>query len=498
MKKTICVLGGGTAGWIAASYIKQTYQNLVNVIIVYDHANPAIGVGESTTPAILDYLNVVGISYKELIKEIGATLKFGIKFTNWNGDNNRYYHNFTVPGSLHPQIADVNLVAAHEVASRLDTGAETYSSYACDNHLVPVDNSRNCAGNFALHIDALKFSEFIKSKFENSITIIDDVINEIEVENDVIHSITGKQYGKIIADIFIDSSGLSSILMNKLDNEYISKSDYVFMDSALPASIPNRINIPPYTEAIATTDGWIWKIPLQERFGAGYVYSSKFTSDQDARQRFKEHIKEVHGDVDSTIASSPIKFNPGYWKEQWKGNCVSIGLASGFVEPLEATNIHMIVTQIRMFCGNWDLTSTDWSRSIYNKLVTNMYEQTFDFIRLHYHTKREDSVLWKTVKETQPQWLIDYTDKCRKHMITSFDAYYDWDRIIGSNIFGLTAWTRVSYGLGMFNTLSIDNWLIRHNSQDLARDAFEFVEKQKNSKDFTYIKHDTFIKLTKE
>jgi tryptophan 7-halogenase len=497
MKKTICVVGGGTAGWIAASYFKKSYQHLVDVIVVYDHKNPAIGVGESTTPAILDYLNVVGISYKELIKEIGATLKFGIKFSNWNGDDKYYYHNFTVPGVVNPQISDINLVAAYEISNHLDTGAETYSTYALDNNLVPITEKNDCSGNFALHIDALKFSEFIKSKFQNEITVIDDSISEVSVKDGKIDSITRSNGEKIFADMFIDASGLKSVLMNELNNHYVSKKDYLYMDAAYPCVIPNSKTTPAYTEAIATIDGWIWQIPMQGRFGAGYVYSTKFTDDETARTRFIDYIKTTHGIENPQVAEKPIKFHPGYWEEQWKGNCLAVGLASGFVEPLEATNIHMIVTQVRMFCGNWDLAQTEWSRDVYNKLTASMYEQTFDFIRLHYHTKRVDSELWKTIISNQPEWLKKYLDKCKKSIITSFDVFYNWDRFIGNNIFGLISWTRVSSGLGMFNSVAIKNWLDTHQSYNLSKQAFEYCENQKNNNQIVYVSHDTFLRLVR-
>ncbi len=496
MKKKICVVGGGTAGWIAASYIKKSYNDLVDVTIVYDHSEPVIGVGESTTPAILDFLHTVGLSYNDLIKNIGSTLKVGIKFTDWNGDGKRYYHNFSSLRTPHPTISDINLIAAHELINGLDTGGETYSSYASDNFLIPVDNNKECMANVALHIDGVAFSEYLSSKFSNLVSVIDDKVVDIEIKNNKIDYVTCDKIGKIYADIFIDATGLKSVLMNKLKNNFVNKSQYLHMDSAFTATIPNTQNIPPYTEAIATKDGWIWKIPLQTRYGSGYVYSSKFTKDEDARQEYIKHIKEVHGIENPEVSNMPIKFTPGYWEEQWTGNCVAVGLASGFVEPLEATNIHMIITQSRLFCGCWDANETEWSRTVYNKLTSNMYEQTFDFIRFHYHTKREDSPLWIECKNNKPQWLINLSEKFKKGMITSFDVYYNWDRILGNNIFGLAAWTRVGLGLEMFNTIAVKHWLESRGAVEGAAEMFDLMEQEKSKG--TFIKHDTFLKLVKE
>jgi hypothetical protein len=144
------------------------------------------------------------------------------------------------------------------------------------------------------------------------------------------------------------------------------------------------------------------------------------------------------------------------------------------------------------------MNPTEWSRKNYNKLITGMYEQTFDFIRLHYHSKREDSALWRFLKENQPEWLIDYSEKCRKSMLTTFDVYSDWDRILAPKIFGLSSFTRVSYGLEMFNSLAVKNWLAVNGYTDTAEDVFNYIEKEKNSGPFTYIKHDTFLKLNRD
>jgi hypothetical protein len=498
MKKKIVIVGGGTAGWIAASYFKSAFQELVDITIIYDHQNPAIGVGESTTPGIIDYLNAVGISYKELIKHTGATIKLGVKFTNWHNDDTDYYHNFMSPVNVSQEILDINLLIAHEISNMLDTGSETHSRQLCDNNTVPITESNDIYGYFALHIDSLKFSEFIRSKFESQITIVDDIITEVNTKDGNIVSIIGKSSGLITADLYVDASGLAQILMPHLENSFESRKDLVFADSAYTCSVPNTTNIPSYTEAVATPNGWIWKTPLQSRIGTGYVYSSKFMSDESAKEDFKNYISKTYGIVNPEISKTPIKFKPGYWKEQWKGNCLTIGLSSGFVEPLEATAIQMIITQVRTFSGNWELSSTEWSRTVYNKLINNMYDQTFDIIRLHYHTNRHDSDMWKEYKNTTPTWLTNYVEKCKNGIITSFDIYHNWDRILGVTMFGLTSWSRISKGLLLFTPESVKRWLDVSNTTDLAAQAHEFAENQKLKNPHSIISHDTFLKIVKD
>jgi len=489
----ICIIGGGTAGWMAAAYLKSRFADSVNIKIIYDHSNPVIGVGESTTPTFINFLNMIGIDYKELIKNINSTIKLGIKFTNWNGDNKRYYHSFNLFEQIPSFIVDANLIAAYEILNGYDTGAETYNSANCDKMQIPVDGI-NPAGSFALHIDGTLFSQFLKERFEDKIEVIDDVIQDIDVDNNNITKIICKN-NIIESNFFIDASGLQSLCMKKLQNSYIDKSDYLYMDSSIPVQIQYNEEIPPYTEALATSNGWIWKTPLSNRLGLGYVYSSKFTSDEDAKEDFKKHILETYK-VKIKDFNRILRFTPGYWKEQWKGNCICIGLSSGFLEPLESTNIHMIINQLRLFSDLLDPKVNQWTIKNYNKFIVNMYEQAFDFIRLHYNTKRTDSNFWRAVNNNKPDWLTNYEGKCKSGMITSLDVYNDWDRKISNKIFGLTAYTRVSYGLGLFDPQAIKEWLELHNFLLIAKESFENTNNLKSENYLKYVTHKEFLNNT--
>lgn len=491
MIKNLCIIGGGTAGWMAASYLKSRLKDSINITIIYDHNNPVIGVGESTTPPFITFLSSIGIDYKELIKEINSTIKVGIKFTNWNGDNQRYYHSFTLFDQIPPLVNDANLIAAYEIANNLDTGAETYCSKHCDEMKFPIDGI-DPAGSFALHIDGQLFSEFLKNKFSSYITVINDVVQDIVLENNKITKIICKD-NVISSDFYIDASGLDSICMKKMNSDFIDMSDYLPMNSSIPLQLPIVLdNIPPYTEAFATENGWIWKTPLSNRLGLGYVYSNKFTSDQEAKEDFKNHVLEFYN-IDADL-NRIIRFTPGCWKEQWKGNCISIGLASGFVEPLESTNIHMIINQLRLFCDNLDNNLSEWSRKNYNKLILSMYQQTFDIIRLHYNTKRMDSKFWNYINSNKPEWILDFESKCKSGMITSLDVYNNWDRRISCNIFGLTAYTRIAYGLGLFDSKEIKMWLTNFNFYELSKESFENTNRMKSDSFLNYIRHKDYLR----
>jgi tryptophan halogenase len=203
--------------------------------------------------------------------------------------------------------------------------------------------------NQSLHIDGQLFSKFIIEKFKDQLTIHDDVVIDVIKKNNSqeIDYLKLKNNETLSADFYIDSSGFAKVLFKHLENEWIDRSDWCPIDSCIPSPVfLNHETIPIYTTAEASTDGWILNVPLQHRWGTGYLFSSKFTDKQTAIDRFSAWTKnkfnqELNND-------RVISFTSGYWKKQWIGNCIAIGLSGGFAEPLEATNIHQVVYQIKL------------------------------------------------------------------------------------------------------------------------------------------------------
>lgn len=497
--KKICVLGGGTAGWITASYLKTFYKDRAEIVVIYDHARPSIGVGESTTPLFINFLKHIGIDYKDLMRDIGSTVKCGIKFTNWNGDNEYYYHNFVTSTPSTALAVELNLVAAYEIANNIDDGAETHSNYMCDNRLVPVDANGELEGSYALHIDGKLFSQYIRDKFKDKVTIIDGIVCDVNIENDCVKSLTLNDGNIISADIFIDASGMNSFLLPKLGSEFIQKRDHIITDSAIAVQIPHdNTNLPPYTESIATPHGWIWKIPLKDRYGIGYVYSTLCTSDETAISELKQYVFNNHNiSIDIDCLRAPIRFVSGYYEKQWIGNCVAVGLSSGFVEPLEATNIHQIMTQVILFTRHYDIEVDqiiEWDRDKYNNDIRGLYEQIYQVIELHYCSNREDTLFWKKIKHLRHTWLKKYIEKCNNSFIISEDVYHNWDRILSARMFSLSSWTRITHGMKLFNSNTILNWLNKNEYYDIAKNAYEEVQRIKQRQRMLYISHDEYLK----
>jgi tryptophan 7-halogenase len=470
MTYKISIIGGGTAGWMAASYLKTIYDEQVDIEIIYDHSQPNIGVGESTTPTILMFLEQVGISYNELIQEIGATLKLGIKFQNWTDTESHYWHPFNL-ANFDANITDSNVLAAYETATDQNFNAECFTPDYMNSGIVPIDKELKPFGNFALHIDGDKFSKFLKHRFENKVTVIDDIVEEIDC--DIKINAVKLKSGKIInADLFVDCTGLSRLLISKNNNTWEEPKDFSFMNRSIPIQIKETPDLSQtYTLAEAHRFGWLWKIPLQERYGIGYNFNSKYLNDDQAIDEFKRILKSKEINYEGNFRI--IKYNPGYYKESWKSNVLSIGLSTGFIEPLEATAIHMICNQLMHFVRHNTFLETAYSKDVYNKKMSKMYEQTFEFIELHYYGGRQDSEFWKDIDLKKSKKMSKFVEKVNLSFLNASDILVDFDRIQGALIFSLTGYTRIMSGLNLINKTGAEHFLTISNLKELGKNVFD-------------------------
>ena len=494
MTYKICIVGGGTAGWMTAAYLKSTYGDLIDIEIVYDHSQPNIGVGESTTPTILMFLEKIGISYKDLISNIGSTLKLGIRFKNWTNTDSEYWHPFNF-FSFDANVTDSNVLAAYETAIETDLNAECYPPNFMNSGNVPINNNLEPLGNFALHIDGDKFSKFIKSKFENSVRVIDDIVEEIIFDQEI-KEIILKSKKKIKADLYIDCTGLSRLLISKVGNTWKDINDFPLMNRSIPIQIKEYPDLSQtYTLAEAHEFGWLWKIPLQERYGIGYNYNSNYLSDEQAIEAFQKILQDTN--IPYNGAFRIIKYNPGYFTEPWKSNVLSIGLSSGFIEPLEATAIHMICNQLMHFVRHNNFFDSKFNKDTYNKKMSKMYEQTFEFVELHYYGNRTDSEFWKNIATKKNKKMLEFIEKTNSSFINASDVLVDFDRIQGSMIFGLTGYTRIMLGLKLLNTSSAKHFLKISDLEGLGKQIFEYVEKLREELKNSSLKADTFYERIK-
>jgi tryptophan halogenase len=476
------VVGGGTAGAIAATYLKKYWHNNAEVVLVYDHNTPNIGIGESLTPEIYKYLNYVGVTRDELIKHVGATVKLGIKFKNWRGDDKSFYHSFFEKDLSNG--FDSNLEAAYDLINDNYNQNTCYGKEFFENNRLPSDPT----ANQALHIDGIKFSQYIIEKFKNDLTIHDDVVIDVTKKADTndIDYVVCKSGLKIQGDFFIDASGLSKVIFKHLENTWIDKSDWLPLDSCIPnpiLRIPN--NLPVCTTAEASTEGWILQVPLSSRIGSGYLFSSNFTSDNDAKNKFDSFLKNKFNTGLST--DRIIKFKSGYWKNQWVNNCLAIGLSSGFTEPLEATNIHHAVYQLRLFINVFNFQVYQHDVAEYNDMMKLFYERVYLFIRFCYTTGRTDSEFWRYMTNSIPESVRNLETKIKNDPI-NFDS-------MQTNIFNFHNFTQIAVGLEKINLKSYREILIKRNCLSFAHQNSEYISRIKSQNYLTSVDHLKFVEL---
>jgi hypothetical protein len=381
-------------------------------------------------------------------------------------------HSFPINEALaiaDPTIRDFNAVDAYDILHDQYENAYNYDNFYYDNNL--IFGADNLSYRHAMHIDATLVGRYIESKFKDKINIVDGIVQQVNVENREITNLTLTSGSVVTSDLFIDASGLEYALIKHLNPEWIDVTSQLPTNRTIPNPLFKDYDyIPPYTTAEATKNGWILDVPLSNRRGTGYVYSSEFTSDEEAKIDFNKWLLKTHG---TELASDRvIKFNNGYWKEQWIGNCIAIGLASGFVEPLEATSLHNAYNQLEIITTLHSLTKCQFNIDNYNTLSNKIYENSFEYIRFFYHTGRTDSEFWKYLTNNTPAWLQNLDNKLKN----SFLGPQDFPK---SGAFDALSYISISYGHGRFTKEGVEKYLNSKHLMQHAKHASDQIKKIK-------------------
>ena len=467
----ITVIGGGTAGVMAATYFKSYWGDLAQITMVYDHKRPGIGVGESLTPIFDNYLKTVGVSTVELIKNCNATIKLGLKFTNWTHEGSEGFHGFPnnrLIEQLDPTLLHYDSILASELISNEFDNGYFYSNFYQKNNRLP--DADNLSYRHALHVDANLLGRYIENKFKDKICIIDGIVENVIVENNNIKTIKLENGEELTADLFIDASGLERVLIKNLNPQWIDMSDMLPTDRTIPNPLFRDFDVLPVcTTAEATKNGWILDVPLSNRHGTGYVYSSKFMSDDDAKKDFNQWLLKKYN---VELASDRvIKFSSGFYNEQWIGNCVAIGLASGFIEPLEATNIHHTFSQIDSIVRLYDGKVLELTRSTYNQRLKDIYNDGFEYIRFFYHTKRKDSEFWRYMDEHTPSKIKEIEEVMSHSFLTNEFFQFKY------NMFDAADFNCIGLAHGFYkNNLVIEKFLKSKYLYDYSKQTLDIIK----------------------
>lgn len=409
--RRIAIIGGGTAGWMAANHlgVELSRDPDVEITLIESKDVPVIGVGEGTVPRIKNTLKKFGISEVELITACDMTFKQGVKFANWmdaatHGESNAYYHPFSPP---YPHGYDLTNYWLNNSDFIEFSALSEFYRVAEDNKSPKKVSSPPYEGvvDYAYHFDAAKFSGLLaknaRSRF--SVKHIFETVKYVKQSNDgSIKSLVYESGHEQHFDFYIDCSGFSSLLSERaLDIPFVDKSHQIMTDTALvyrQMTSPDD-EILPYTLSTAHKAGWVWDIPLTNRRGMGFVYASDYMSEDQAVEGFSRYVGRDLANQDLR----KVAMNIGYREIFWEKNCVSLGLAQGFVEPLEATSILMTDFSANLIARNFPYNQENM-RAIANhcnKLVQYTWERIIDFVQLHYClSDRRDSDFWRVVTES--------------------------------------------------------------------------------------------------
>lgn len=438
--RRVVVAGGGTAGWMAAAALSRTFGRTTEVVLVESEEIGTVGVGEATIPTLVTFHRLLGIGEQEYMAAVQGTIKLGISFENWLEVGHRYIHSFGISGRDHWSAAFQHFWLRGRTLG-IASGYEDYClelKAAMRNAFAhPADGNIN----YAYHMDANLYARFLRGFSERHGTRrIEGRIVDVQTSESS-GDITGLQLadGTLVeGDFFIDCTGFRALLIGRaLNVGFEDWSHWLLNDSALATQTTAVRDAVPYTRAIAGAAGWQWRIPLQHRVGNGIVYSSRYMSDEQAREEF---LSSLEGEV--IKEPWPVRFRPGQRLKSWHKNCVALGLAGSFIEPLESTTIHLIQRGIVHLVQNFPQVVTPQAIDQYNRQLADELQHVRDFVVMHYWlTRRRDTPYWRTVADMEiPQSLRQRIELFRE----TGSVFH-----VPGELFGENSWIQVMMGQGV-------------------------------------------------
>ena len=435
----IVIAGGGTAGWIAAAAFASQLNGLAQVSLVESDEIGTVGVGESTIPTIRTFHSMLGIDERSFIAATQATFKLGISFEGWETPERRYFHAF---GSVGRSVFMADFQHFWLEAAKRGFGGD-YGDYSLE--LKAAAQGKFAAGpktplSYAYHLDATAYAQFLRGLAEAAgVRRVEGKIERVERHDHgdiaALHLASG---ARLDGDVFIDCTGFGALLIGAaLNSEFVDWSEWLRADRAFAVQTEPRGAPMPYTRAIAHGEGWRWRIPLQTRVGNGLVFSSAALSTDEARARLLTSL-----DGEPLFEPRLLRFTSGMRREPWRNNCLALGLAAGFIEPLESTSIHLIMTAVTRFIQAFPFGGVAAAvRDRFNEQARTEWEHIRDFIILHYHLNRRPEDFWQRcaampVPDTLEQRIAVFRD--------SAGAWQDQDEI-----FRTDSWVQVMLGQGV-------------------------------------------------
>lgn len=466
MLKSVIIVGGGTAGWMSATYLKAAFGDRIEVTVVESDRIGAIGVGEATFSTVRHFFDYLGLDEREWMPECSASYKLGIRFQDWRAKGHHFYHPFE-------RLRSSDGFALTDWWLQDGDRSETFdrscfiTPYLCEAKRSPrlLDGSLFAGGldsslgrstleeqraqfPYAYHFDATLLARYLTGYgTERGVRhVVDDVVRIDQDERGWISGVATREHGDLSADLYVDCTGFRGMLINQtLGEPFESFQDVLPNDRAVALRVPQpnqaEEGMAPYTAATAMEAGWIWTIPLFGRIGTGYVYSEEFCSPEEAERTLRAFAAPGRDDLEA----NHIRMRIGRNRRSWVNNCVAIGLSSAFVEPLESTGIFFIQHGIEQLVKNFP--DENWDPSLaeeYNTRVAGVLDGVKEFLVLHYAAAgRSDTPYWKEAKIRQlPDGLAERLEIASRRLLdehTIYPRYHGFEKY---------SWIAMLLGLG--------------------------------------------------
>ena len=443
--RKIVIVGGGTAGWMAASaFGKLLVHPDIEICLVESEAIGTVGVGEATIPHIRYFNSLLGLQEDDFVRRTNATFKLGIEFVDWGKRGESYIHPFGAYGVDMEGIHFHQFWLRHRALGRphsLDDYNLQVMAAKAGKFQRPIAEPNSPLGQieYAFHFDSNLYAQYLRAFAERRGVVRKEgkvVSVDQNAESGFVESVTLDSGEKVEGELFIDCSGFRGLLIEQaLQSGYDDWSKYLPCNSAVTIQSKREADPIPYTRSTAKEAGWQWRIPLQSRTGNGYVYCRDYIDDEAA-------LDTLMKGLDSEAIGEPrtLRFTGGIRKKPWNKNVIAIGLAAGFMEPLESPSIHLIQTAIaRLMTMFPDRNFNQSDIDYFNARTRLEFEQVRDFLVLHYvATERDDTPFWSYCK------TMEIPDSLRDRMA----LYEENGRLYrhDNELFGEHSWLAVMHG----------------------------------------------------
>lgn len=480
--KTVVVVGGGIAGWLTAGRLAAEHNAKMDgglkVILVESPNVPIIGVGEGTWPTMRSTLIALGISETAFIRECDATFKQGAKFAKWvdGSATDFYYHPLVLPQGFSQCDMAGHWLNKSEQSRPSFSNDVCFQEAICEQGLAPKTIRTaefGAVANYAYHLDSGKFAVFLQKHCTEKLGvchILDDVVGVNSADNQDIASVATAHHGNISGDLFVDCTGFSSLLLGKhYQVPFKSCSDVLFIDTALAVQVPYESDDSPIASHTISTGqeaGWIWDIGLQHRRGVGYVYSSRHSTEEQARSVLADYVGESINAL--TVRKIPIV--SGHREKFWQNNCVAVGLSAGFLEPLEASALVLVELSAKMISEQLPVNrqTMDIVAKRFNDTFLYRWDKIIDFLKLHYIlSQRTDSAFWSDNRH--PDSIPESLQALMA--LWKYRAPADFDFTSNNEVFPAASYQYVLYGMGFESDYSQAHHLL--NEKNYAESYFE-------------------------